>query len=110
MAPNGTARVGQLPDTLSEAISQAISGGGLIPPGTMYVGLTTPLGNAVIDPFAAAQDQATQNVLNALGITVTFGLGTPPPALTAGPALGENLKTLALVGGGLVLLFLLSRK
>jgi hypothetical protein len=110
MASNGAARVGQLPETLSDAISQAISGGGLIPPGTMYVGLTTPLGNAVIDPFAAAQDPATQNVLNALGITVTFGLGTPPPSLTTGPALGENLKTLALVGGGLLLVLLLSRK
>lgn len=110
MAPNGTARVGQLPETLTDAISQAISGGGLIPPGTMYVGLTTPLGNAVIDPFAAAQDPATQQILNALGITVTIGLGTPPPSLTAGPALGENLKTLALVGGGLLLLYLVARK
>ena len=96
---NGGARVGQLPDLAS-----------LVPPGTMYVGLSTPLGNAVIDPFAAAQDPATQSLLQALGITVTIGLGTPPASFTAGPALGESLKTLALVGGGLLLVFLLSRR
>jgi hypothetical protein len=98
---------GQLPD-LSSAVAQ-FTAGQLIPPGTVYVALTTPLGNAYIDPFAAAQDPTTQRVLQALGIGVTFGVGPVPQEIAAAPSLVSNLGVIGLVVGGFLLLRLLRR-
>lgn len=95
---------------VSGAIQQAIGDGTLVPPGVMYVALETPLGNAYIDPFAAAQDPVTQQRLVMLGINVTLGLGASPAGESAGPSLTENLKVLGLVGAGLLAVMFLSRR
>ena len=98
---------GQLPD-LASAVS-AFTAGQVIPPGTVYVALTTPLGNAYIDPFAAAQDERTQQILQGLGIGVTFGVGPVPAEIAGAPSLVENLKVIGLVVGGFLLLRMLRR-
>jgi hypothetical protein len=107
---SGARGVGQVPDLST------------LGPGLMYVQLATPLGTAVIDPFAAAQDATTQAIMQRLGIQVTIGFGpapAPDPAsgdlfanlsLAIPLALGAiaflirpKLSTLAVVGGGLLL-------
>ncbi len=98
--------VGQLP----ALISSAIGDGSLVPPGVVYVGLRTPIGSAVIDPFAAAQDPQTQRILQALGIDVTIGLGSPPPELAEEPPLGRNLAILGLLGVGVLLMAFSGRR
>ena len=101
---------GGLQQAVSGAIQEAITEGGLVPPGVMHVALRTPLGNAYIDPFAAAQDEGTQRTMAALGITAEIILGRAPAGEAAGPSLTENLKVLGLVGAGLLALALFSRR
>jgi hypothetical protein len=82
---------------------------GSIPPGLVYVQIDTPLGSAVVDPGASAQDSTTQSILQALGISVTFGFGAAPAPAPGQAQLGENLGTLGLLAAGGVALWLLSR-
>jgi hypothetical protein len=95
----------------------------LAQPGLMYIKLTTPLGDAIVDPFAAAQDSTTQQIMQRLGIGVTVGFGPAPVPAPGTSNLFQNLSlgiplalgalalwlrpelsTALVVGGGLLLL------
>jgi hypothetical protein len=82
---------------------------GVIPPGLVYVQLDTPLGQAIVDPFAAAQDSTTQSIMQALGVHVTLGLGPAPVPAAETPMLAENLTAIGVVGVGLLALWLMTR-
>lgn len=98
-------RLGQLPPEIISAITQ---------PGLVYVAVRSPLGVAVVDPFAASQDETTNQIMQRLGITVEVGFGPPPAGLleeAAAAPLSEGLKMAGLLLlGGLGLLFLAGRR
>lgn len=81
----------------------------LVPPGTVHLVLTTPLGTAILDPFAPP-DPTTTQVLQALGIGVTVRLGPPSAEEVGQPSLGENLKVLGLLAGGALLFYMTTRR
>lgn len=80
-----------------------------IPPGTVSVILTTPIGTQIIDPLAPP-DPATQRALEAMGIHMTVRLGAPTAEELAQPSLAENLKTLGILGAGAAALYFLRPK
>ena len=102
--------VGQTADPV-KILQDYLQGGGSLPANAVYVKLTTPLGVAIIDPFAAAADPTSQGILQTLGIGVEIGFGPAPAAAleeaAAHPLMG-NLQTAGLVVGGLALLWMLT--
>ena len=80
----------------------------LLQPGLVYLKLTTPLGDAAIDPFAAAQDSRTQQIMQALGLGVEIGFG-PVPAIADTSSLRTNLTTLMTYGIGAVVVLAIFR-
>lgn len=88
-----------------EKVLQAV-GSGAVPPGVLYVQFETDFGSAAFDPFAAAQDPATQAVVRAVGIrNITVGFGPVPELQPGTPSLVENLKTFGLVALGAAALY-----
>lgn len=82
---------------------------GRIPSGLVWVRLNTPIGDAVIDPGAASQDSATQQVMNALGITLSYGTGLAPVPETTIASTGYAVGVGTLVLGGAALVGLMLR-
>lgn len=68
-------------------------------PGLMYVKLSTPIGVAVVDPFAPP-DPTTHAIMQRLGIEVTVGFGDAPPATPGEGSLVRNLSLGGLLGAG----------
>jgi hypothetical protein len=62
-----------------------------------HIILRTPMGNAVVDPLAVSQDQRTQDIMNALGITMEVRFGPVPADVLQGPSLGTNLGLVAIL-------------
>ncbi len=85
-----TPRVGQVPDL-------STLGAGL-----MYVKLATPIGVAVVDPFASAQDPTTSAIIQRLGIHMTIGFGPAPAPEPGETSLLSNLSVLGTLAAGAV--------
>lgn len=79
---------------------------GTIPPGAMYIRITSPLGIATVDPFAAAQDAQTQAIMQRLGIGVTIGFGPAPAPQPGEASLAKNLSIGLTLGLGALALAL----
>jgi hypothetical protein len=82
---------------------------GLLGPGMLYVKLATPLGSAVVDPFASAQDPTTQRIMQRLGIQLTVGFGPAPAPEPGETNLFDNLMTGVPLALGAVVLWLRPR-
>ena len=83
-----------------------------LPPGMLTLALATPVGTALIDPLATAQNSATQAILNALGISLTLYVGDVPADVQAAAAatpLSQGLQTAGWIALGLVGLVLAPR-
>lgn len=72
--------------------------------------LKTPIGVAVIDPLAPAQDSSVTSILNALGIQAEVRFGDVPAEITQAPQLANVLPWVLLGSAGLLALFLLRNK
>ena len=95
-----------LPD-IDWAVALDALAAGRIPPDLVWVRLHTPVGDAVIDPGAPAQDSATKQVIDALGITVSFGTGPAPVPETTIASTGYAVGVGTLVLGGAALVGLM---
>lgn len=80
-----------------------------IPPGTVHLVLTTPLGTAIVDPFAPDAG-AVKAMLDQIGVGLTVRMGPPTAEELAQPSLASNLSTLGLVLGGLALFWIVGRR
>lgn len=86
-------------------IANAIASGSL-PPGVVYLHLSTPLGSAYIDPGAGGPNSTARQILDALGIEATIGFGEIPAAAANEPSLSSNLGLLGLLAAGALVVWL----
>lgn len=79
----------------------------LVPQGLVHVVIHVPgLGNAIIDPFAPAENSLPQQLLNALGITYRVIVGPLPDDVQNAPLItGSSLLSLAMMAVGGYLLW-----
>lgn len=83
--------LGQLPASVFDALG----------PGLLYVKLSTPIGVAIVDPFAPP-DPTTQKIMERLGIQLTVGVGAAPAPSADEGSLVRNLSLGGLLAAGAI--------